>query len=224
MQVVSVGVIKDSGTNGNDGLGGNGTIITNGSVIINSGGANPFPIPYLSWLLIEKGNLNGIANTSLTTLEIGDTVKGRKDEFTSWEAMYEGGEPSDINNYTSLIEYAYAGSGTGGDGGDGDGGGGGEPTPIESDFCIPMSHAPKTLQNYDWTYPVTRNDEEATYIFDTGFIGQQQGITGLGDYNIARFYLEQFSNGYEPRVEKPHSCENRYNRLKLYTLINRTEY
>lgn len=182
---VAVGVIKDSGTNGTNGNGGNGTTITNGSVIINSGGANPFPIPYLSWLLIEKGNINGIANTSLTTLEIGDTVKGRKDEFTSWEAIYEGGEPSDINSYTPLIEYVYGGSG---DGGDGDGGDGdGDPTPIESDFCIPMSHAPKTLQNYNSPYLATRNDEEATYIFDTGFIGQNQGLSTL--YNIGRFYL-----------------------------------
>ena len=54
--------------------------------------------------LMEKGSQDGVANTS-ANLEIGDLVQGFKDANTVWKsAIYNGGDPTDRENYTPLIE------------------------------------------------------------------------------------------------------------------------
>lgn len=68
----------------------------------------PTPIAYLELRVVEKGVINSVANV-LPTLEIGDTVQGRKDEFTTWTAIYNGGDPTDRDNYTSLTEIMFIG-------------------------------------------------------------------------------------------------------------------
>jgi hypothetical protein len=69
----------------------------------------PTPIAYLELRVIEKGVINGVPNV-LSTLEVGDTVQGRKDEFTVWtSAIYNGGDPTDRDNYTTLVETMFVG-------------------------------------------------------------------------------------------------------------------
>lgn len=76
------------------------TVIVQGG----NGGDCPLPIPFLTLALMEKGSQDGVANTS-ANLEIGDLVQGFKDANTVWKsAIYNGGDPTDRENYTPLIE------------------------------------------------------------------------------------------------------------------------
>lgn len=69
----------------------------------------PTPIAYLDLRIIEKGVITGVPNV-LSTLEIGDTVQGRKDEFTVWTAaIYNGGDPTNRDNYIALVETMFVG-------------------------------------------------------------------------------------------------------------------
>ena len=62
------------------------------------------PIRYLELRLIGKG----VGNTDPLMkfiLQAGDSVQGRKDATTVWtEAIYNGGDPTDRNNYTPVVQ------------------------------------------------------------------------------------------------------------------------
>lgn len=74
-----------------------------------SSGGNGFPIPFLDLKLVEKGSQNDIPNTNLNVLQIGDFVQGMKNSKTVWKsARYNGGDPSDRNNYTPIVEVIMA--------------------------------------------------------------------------------------------------------------------
>jgi len=67
------------------------------------------PNPYLNLRIINKGvqivSGTPVPNLEDFVLEVGDTVSGWKDSTTVWhEAMYNGGDPNNRDNYTPLIE------------------------------------------------------------------------------------------------------------------------
>lgn len=73
----------------------------------NDGGGNIgeyLPIAFLELRLIGKGPQNTNPDR-IKILEIGDFVEGMKDEKTLWKsARYNGGDPTDRNNYTPMVE------------------------------------------------------------------------------------------------------------------------
>lgn len=57
------------------------------------------PTAYLDLDLIAKGSSGGVGNTA-PTLEVGDIVRGFKEEGVYWAAAeYLGGDPTDRDNY-----------------------------------------------------------------------------------------------------------------------------
>ena len=61
------------------------------------------PTAYLDLDLIAKGEQGGVANTG-AGLEVGDIVRGFKEQGIFWEAaQYTGGDPTDRANYLPFI-------------------------------------------------------------------------------------------------------------------------
>lgn len=61
-----------------------------------------FTNPFLQLFLIDKGSQNGIPNT-LSTLQVGDVVRGFAAADVYWKAAYYlGGDPNNIANYKPM--------------------------------------------------------------------------------------------------------------------------
>ncbi len=65
------------------------------------------PIPYLNLEMFAKGHQGGVPNI-LPSLEIGDSVRGRKNSNTVWvEAIYLGGDINVRTNYMPISEIEF---------------------------------------------------------------------------------------------------------------------
>jgi len=65
------------------------------------------PIAFLELRLKFKGEIGGVPNT-LSTLQAGDVVHGFKEIDFLWDnAYYNGGDISDRDNYTPIVEVKF---------------------------------------------------------------------------------------------------------------------
>lgn len=65
------------------------------------------PAAYLGLKLISKGEQGGVANIA-PTLEVGDIVRGFREQGVFWvAAKYLGGDPNDRANYVSVIPDVF---------------------------------------------------------------------------------------------------------------------